>query len=89
MRRITELDATVPMEASGLTPLSFASDSPGPISVMKHGVTPPLMSPIQRVFYLSYEGTAREHEVCTPQQISQSATVLSLFGTTLQGSSKL
>lgn len=32
----------------------------------KHGRGPPLAAPIRRIFYLSAEGTMREHEVFPP-----------------------
>ncbi|KAK9908076.1 hypothetical protein WJX75_002470 [Coccomyxa subellipsoidea] len=43
-----------------------APESPGPIKVDKHGRGPPLSAPIRRIFYLSAEGTMREHEVFPP-----------------------
>jgi hypothetical protein len=42
------------------------AESPGPIKVDKHGRGPPLSAPIRRIFYLSAEGTMREHEVFPP-----------------------
>ncbi|CAL8469527.1 g9068 [Coccomyxa elongata] len=42
------------------------AESPGPIKVEKHGRGPPLAAPIRRIFYLSAEGTMREHEVFPP-----------------------
>ncbi|CAL5229776.1 g13164 [Coccomyxa viridis] len=43
-----------------------APESPGPIRVDKHGRGPPLAAPVRRIFYLSAEGTMREHEVFPP-----------------------
>ncbi|CAK0784396.1 hypothetical protein CVIRNUC_007600 [Coccomyxa viridis] len=43
-----------------------APESPGPIRVEKHGRGPPLAAPVRRIFYLSAEGTMREHEVFPP-----------------------
>lgn len=42
------------------------AESPGPIRVDKHGRGPPLPAHIRRIFYLSAEGTMREHEVFPP-----------------------
>ena len=42
------------------------AESPGPIRVEKHGRGPPLWAPVRRIFYLSAEGTMREHEVFPP-----------------------
>ena len=42
------------------------AESPGPIRVDKHGRGPPLAAPVTRIFYLSAEGTMREHEVFPP-----------------------
>lgn len=47
-------------------PAECAAESPGPIKVEKHGRGPPLAAPIRRIFYLSAEGTMREHEVFPP-----------------------
>ena len=44
----------------------YIAESPGPIRVDKHGRGPPLAAPIRRIFYLSAEGTVREHEVFPP-----------------------
>ena len=44
----------------------FSAESPGPIRVEKHGRGPPLAAPVRRIFYLSAEGTMREHEVFPP-----------------------
>ena len=43
-----------------------SAESPGPIRVEKHGRGPPLAAPVRRIFYLSAEGTMREHEVFPP-----------------------
>lgn len=45
---------------------AMPAESPGPIRVDKHGQGPPLAAPIRRIFYLSAEGTMREHEVFPP-----------------------
>ncbi|KAK9811414.1 hypothetical protein WJX72_003619 [[Myrmecia] bisecta] len=42
------------------------AESPGPNRVDKHSLGPPLPEPIQRIFYLSSEGTNQEHEVFPP-----------------------
>ena len=49
----------------GLT-VRHSAESPGPIRVEKHGRGPPLAAPVRRIFYLSAEGTMREHEVFPP-----------------------
>ena len=46
--------------------MRLSVDSPGPIRVEKHGRGPPLAAPVRRIFYLSAEGTMREHEVFPP-----------------------
>ena len=46
--------------------MGLCAESPGPIRVEKHGRGPPLAAPVRRIFYLSAEGTMREHEVFPP-----------------------
>ncbi len=46
--------------------MTARAESPGPIRVDKHGRGPPLAAPVRRIFYLSAEGTMREHEVFPP-----------------------
>ena len=46
--------------------MGLSAESPGPIRVEKHGRGPPLAAPVRRIFYLSAEGTMREHEVFPP-----------------------
>ena len=46
--------------------MRLSAESPGPIRVEKHGRGPPLAAPVRRIFYLSAEGTMREHEVFPP-----------------------
>ena len=47
----------------GMSGVSGRAELPGPMRVDKHMRGPPLPAAVRRIFYLSAEGTAGEHEV--------------------------
>ena len=62
---VSSQSAVQSLAALGVS-VTYPAESPGPIRVDKHGRGPPLAAPVRRIFYLSAEGTMREHEVFPP-----------------------